>query len=997
MPYYTTSSEKKYILTPAGLYDAPGYLNNNFFLAEGLLNAGYGALIRSDGFTADYDIYHLGTLQAGNYTLDVDGENWDFSNGIYGFDTNIAQFGIADSDGYWIDYTTNTIAELSFTLNSSKDVYAVVVGKTYTDTEYRIFYSYDGLANSVASWASSASYTGELVSGASIDASIVYSDLDLNSDGILLTSWYVDGVMQGVSDTFELTDTHIGKILSFSFAFYDDAGNLEISPTFSAGTVLKGNTSAVWAETAQYTGSLRVGQSIDASITYSDNDGNSDDKISTWWYLDDTYVGAFEEFEITESHLSQILKFKFAFYDDEGHLETSPLYTAGKIMPDNSRPTITSSALTSTSENDVYTYKFTASDLDVNDSITLSAEKIPDWLDFDPATGNLTGRPGQSEVGEHSIVLRATDNAGEYAEQSFTLNVKDVNDLPSLSFGDTLLVAGVLAPQQTLTVYLHDLIDADGTKGTSFEYQWFADDEPITGATSSSYKLSDQDVGKTIGIRVKYTDDAGFSNVIYNNLKESVVDRSVSSFDIPALRYGAKDQIPYFIGIDKVTVYVRDDNNFSYAYNPDDSAEVNSQGGIGIEYGGNIIPNSIIDDRGISRITTSENQFLDVAYFHLDGIHPSIPNDIPDGVSSLMIPLGSSFDYFAFQKENGAELYDEFVSTISAEVQVPSSVYYGPGRVNWLKQLLSDLEHAWLAQNTDDQNLEGSSSADILIGGLGDDSIFGFEGNDTLNGGAGDDILNGGSGYNSLVCGEGDDTTILEGVGKFGSNLFAHNISSQFQTGTEELKHLNGKTRFGDVVDGGIGIDALKLTDASDAFFLHDSFSGFHTSLVLSDDHEGRSGTARIENIETINAGGGDDIIDLTSSSYSLVGQNITVIGGEGHDTLWGSDANEVLLGGSEEDILFGGAGTNTLTGGSGADEFQFTRTSTDDTVTDFSISEGDTLKFFNTGGVEFDTSSMVLAGESLHINYSDADSITILLEGTNLTVEDLSDSIFVV
>ena len=41
--------------------------------------------------------------------------------------------------------------------------------------------------------------------------------------------------------------------------------------------------------------------------------------------------------------------------------------------------------------------------------------------------------------------------------------------------------------------------------------------------------------------------------------------------------------------------------------------------------------------------------------------------------------------------------------------------------------------------------------------------------------------------------------------------------------------------------------------------------SGFHSSLSLSDDFSGNSGTGRIENIETINAGEGDDIIDLTS------------------------------------------------------------------------------------------------------------------------------------
>ena len=245
--------------------------------------------------------------------------------------------------------------------------------------------------------------------------------------------------------------------------------------------------------------------------------------------------------------------------------------------------------------------------------------------------------------------------------------------------------------------------------------------------------------------------------------------------------------------------------------------------------------------------------------------------------------------------------------------------------------------------------------ADVISGGDGVDTLYGYAGDDILDGGAGDDTLNGGSGDDILDGGSGDDTIILESNGTFGSYLFAYNTPSSLQAGTEESINLGGKTRFGDFMDGGADVDTVELTDGSDAFFLHDSFSGFHSSLNLTADNNGKSGTARIANIENITSGLGDDIVDLTSSNYSLVGQNITVDGGSGNDTLWGSDANETLKGGDGNDELFGGAGTNVLTGGLGADEFQFTMTSTNDTVTDFNAAEGDTLKFFNTGGATFD------------------------------------------
>ena len=202
-------------------------------------------------------------------------------------------------------------------------------------------------------------------------------------------------------------------------------------------------------------------------------------------------------------------------------------------------------------------------------------------------------------------------------------------------------------------------------------------------------------------------------------------------------------------------------------------------------------------------------------------------------------------------------------------------------------------------------------------------------------------------------------------------------------------------------MDGGADVDTVELTDASDAFFLHDSFSGFHSSLTLSNDHEGKSGTARIENIENINAGDGDDIVDLTSSDYSLAGQDITVDGGAGNDALWGSDANETLNGGDGIDKLFGGAGINNLIGGLGADEFQFTETSSDDTLGDFSVADGDTLKFFNTGDAQFDRDSLALssAGDELTIAYGtdEDDWLTIRLMNSDLQLNDLTGDVLII
>ena len=164
---------------------------------------------------------------------------------------------------------------------------------------------------------------------------------------------------------------------------------------------------------------------------------------------------------------------------------------------------------------------------------------------------------------------------------------------------------------------------------------------------------------------------------------------------------------------------------------------------------------------------------------------------------------------------------------------------------------------------------------------LGDSaiSIIGSDDDNTLNGGAGDDTLDGGAGNDTLDGGAGDDTIILESNGAFGSDLFAYNTTSH--PNRYRRKHQSGRQdTLWDVMDGGADVDTVELTDGSDAFFLHDSFSGFHSSLTLVEDYDGRLGAARIANIENINSGLGDDIVDLTSPDYSLAGQNITLMVG---------------------------------------------------------------------------------------------------------------------
>ncbi|MDA9949453.1 hypothetical protein N9C16_08735 [Paracoccaceae bacterium] len=301
----------------------------------------------------------------------------------------------------------------------------------------------------------------------------------------------------------------------------------------------------------------------------------------------------------------------------------------------------------------------------------------------------------------------------------------------------------------------------------------------------------------------------------------------------------------------------------------------------------------------------------------------------------------------------------------------------------------------------------GTDSDDILPDSLGDDEIYAGNGHDEISVGAGNDFVSAGegddkinisAGANLIQADGGNDTIELGGDRVFNSNYWAKNVSSSLQFSTDQMVNLDGKLRIDSVIDGGTGVDRIQLTESDDAFFLHDSFSKFHDSLTLSVDDFGNQSSARIEGIEEINGGAGDDVIDLTSVDYSMVGKNLTVYGEVGNDIIWGSDANDTIYGGDDDDIIFGGAGANILNGGTGADTFQFTLSSQNDIIEDFNADEGDILEFYNSQGNTFDIDSIsVNDSGNLFTISAGSEIISIQFLGSGISTEVLTADMLII
>ena len=70
-------------------------------------------------------------------------------------------------------------------------------------------------------------------------------------------------------------------------------------------------------------------------------------------------------------------------------------------------------------------------------------------------------------------------------------------------------ISGTVQVGETLTADVIGIADEDGLDNVSYAYQWLADDADIAGATGATHTLTSSEQGKTVKVRVSFTDDGG--------------------------------------------------------------------------------------------------------------------------------------------------------------------------------------------------------------------------------------------------------------------------------------------------------------------------------------------------------------------------------------------------------------------------------------------------------------------------------------------------------
>jgi Ca2+-binding RTX toxin-like protein len=250
-----------------------------------------------------------------------------------------------------------------------------------------------------------------------------------------------------------------------------------------------------------------------------------------------------------------------------------------------------------------------------------------------------------------------------------------------------------------------------------------------------------------------------------------------------------------------------------------------------------------------------------------------------------------------------------------------------------------------------DDTLLGSQGADVFLGGDGNDFVFGDNGNDLAMMGAGNDVFqwDPGDGNDTIEGQDGTETmlffgsNIAENIDIFangGRVIFFRNLANVTMDLNDvesiDFRALGGADNvvIGDLSgtdvtqigldlrgpngggDGAADTVTVNGTNGADVFGAAGDAGGvnvfgLHTAVNIFFQEQAND---RL----TLNALGGDDVVDATSLEAD--GIQLTMNGGLGNDIFLGSEGDDLINGGDGADTAFMGAGDDTFVWNPGDD-----------------------------------------------------------------------------
>ncbi|MCY4485835.1 MAG: hypothetical protein OXF11_01815, partial [Deltaproteobacteria bacterium] len=339
-------------------------------------------------------------------------------------------------------------------------------------------------------------------------------------DGIDATSlsyvWLADAaaIAGATSSTYTLTANELNKRIGVRVSFTDGAGDSEVLASRQVGPVRAAGTQNQPATgTVTVRGALRPAGILTAVTDgVSDADGLSQVRFKFQWLADNTAVSGAtgRTHTLTESDLGKRFSVRVSFADDGGSAETITSAPTGPVMrgsPPTGRPAIGGFVQVG------QTLRAITGEIDDRDGLDRMTF-LYQWLADDVPIANAMSATYTLTAAEQGkrITLRVTFTDGAGIVEALTSVARGpVREAGVQNQAPTGVpaISGTVRVGYTLRADTTDIGDADGFTDRQFLYQWLADGSVLEGETGTAYLVKASDAGRSLTVRVVFTDDLG--------------------------------------------------------------------------------------------------------------------------------------------------------------------------------------------------------------------------------------------------------------------------------------------------------------------------------------------------------------------------------------------------------------------------------------------------------------------------------------------------------
>ena len=349
--------------------------------------------------------------------------------------------------------------------------------------------------------------TGGGQQGEMLTASNTLADAD--GMGTVSYQWQANGVnISGAeNDSYQLTQAEVGKAITVTASYTDGGGTLESVRSAATSAILNVNDRPTGGVTID--GTAKQGQrlTVNTSALY-DADGIPDQALLNYQWqagglnIDGANSGSFL---LTQTEVGKAITVKVFYIDLQGTSESVRSSATGNVANVNDLPTGTVTITGTPTQGETLSATNNLVDRDGPPTLAISYQWQADGVDIAGAVDSYYELT-QSDVGKRMAVVASYTDAftkAEHVSSIATAAIANINDAPT----GTVTISGNAAQGGMLTANTTTLVDVDGLG--SFSYQWQAGGVNITGATNSSYTLTNSEVDKPIKVIVSYTDGFG--------------------------------------------------------------------------------------------------------------------------------------------------------------------------------------------------------------------------------------------------------------------------------------------------------------------------------------------------------------------------------------------------------------------------------------------------------------------------------------------------------